>query len=207
MQGDMQMRTSTRWLAFAGGAALALTLGLAVVATGPPSTPAAADPAGGSVNRAVETGSVAGVPDAEMALLAPELERVAGGAQGALRQRLLRLGGRTLVHAEVTLDREGTLVTFHLDRGTVTAVGSASLSIAQAGGGARTLATSHATRVRKDRSKATLAGLAKGDAVVVLSKVESGTLIATFILVPVPKAAVPAGGRAPAATTSPQPEG
>ena len=201
------MRTSTRWLALAGGTALAVVTGLAAVATGPASITATAKPAAAPVDPVAGPASVTGAPDAELALLAPELERMASEAPGALRQRLLRLGGRNLVHAEAILDRNGTLVTFQLDRGTVTAVGSASLSIAQAGGGARTLATSDATRVRKDRTKAALASLAKGDVVVVLSKVEGGTATATFILVPAPKAAVPADGREPAATASPQPEG
>ena len=202
------MRTASRALAVAGAASLALVTGIAGVAIGAGLGPA--PDAGGAANPATATlpaPAVQGASDAELALLAPELERDAGADPGALRQRLIRAGGRNLVHAVITVDRKGALVTFQVDRGTVAAVGAGSLSIAQAGGLSQTVATTDATRVRKDRRKAALADLAKGDAVVVLSKVENGKAAATFVLVPVEKPVTPANGSGPAVSPVPQPQG
>jgi hypothetical protein len=202
------MRTATRALAVAGAATLALATGIAGMAIGvglgpTPIASRAADPA----PAALSTPELEDPSQAELALLAPELERDGGAGPGALRQRLIRVGGRNLVHAVVTVDRKGTLVTFQVDRGTVAAVGSGSLSIAQAGGGSAAIATIDATRVRKAGKKAAPADLAKGDTVVVLGRVENGRATATFILVPVEKPAKPSGGSGPASSPAPQPQG
>ena len=202
------MRTTTRTLAVAGAATLALVTSIAGVAIGAglgptPFAGGAADPA----PAARSTPELEDSSQAELALLAPDLERDGGAGPGALRKRLIHAGGRNLVHAVVTVDRKGTLVTFQVDRGTVASVGSGSLSIAQAGGGSETVATTDATRVRKDRKKAALADLAKGDTVVVLSKVENGKASATFVLVPVQKPAKPSSGSGPASSPAPQPQG
>ena len=81
-----------------------------------------------------------------------------------------------LVHGTLTVvDRDGKLVTYQLDHGTVSAVGTASITIAEAGGSSVTVSTTTATRVRKDAQPSTLAGLKVGDEVVVRSTVDGGT--------------------------------
>ncbi len=195
------MRNASRALAVAGAATLAVATGIGGLAIG-----SGLDPTADAAPAASAAPAAQDASDAELALLAPELERDAGAAPSTLRQRLIRAGGRNLVHGEITLDRKGTLVTFHVDRGTVTDVSSDSISIAQAGG-SRSVATTDATRVRKDRRKAALPELAKGDVVVVLSKVENGKATATFVLVPVEKPAAPSNGSGPAASPVPQPQG
>jgi hypothetical protein len=79
--------------------------------------------------------------------------------------------GRHVVHAVVTVDRDGELVTFQVDRGTIGAVGDGKLTISETGGGSVTVATNDQTRVRRDRKKITLADLNVGDGVYVISKV------------------------------------
>jgi hypothetical protein len=98
-------------------------------------------------------------------------------------------------------------VTFQVDRGTISAVGSGTLTITQAGGRSESVATADATRVRKGGKKASVGDLAKGDTVVVVSKVENGKATATFVLVPATKGGSPAKGTNPAATPAPQPQG
>lgn len=178
------MRIASRVLAVAGAASLAiatgfggLAVGAGLVGGGLPASPDLA-PA------AATDGDAASLVAGDLAVLAPELERAAGDPPGALRQRLLRLAGRNVVHAEVVVDRDGELVTFRLDRGTVSSVGSGTLSIAQAGGRSASVATTAETRVRRDRAKATLGDLESGDVAVVLSRVEGDTATAVFVLVP-----------------------
>jgi hypothetical protein len=181
------MRTSTRLLAITGAAALALTTGLAGIVVGA-GLPAPAAPAAQAPGAAQPP--AADISDIDLAslsqALAPDVaaDPAAAARLAALRQRLAGLRGRNLVHAEVTVDRNGTLVTLDVDHGTITAVGSGSLTIKQAGGGSRTIATSDATRVRKDRGKAALTDLATGDEVFVLGKVDGGKVTATLVVVP-----------------------
>lgn len=113
-----------------------------------------------------------------------------------LEGRLANVRGR-LVHGTLTvLDRDGKLVTYQLDHGTVTAVGSASLTIAEAGGSSVTLSTSTSTRVRKGAKPSTLAALEASDEVVVRSTVDGGSPTATVIVVPParPSVAAPSSG-------------
>ncbi len=214
------MRTASRALAVAGAATLALVTGIAGAALGAGlvSSPARdLDPAAQTapLTQALPlTGAAAGLAggtaqdptDAELALLAPELGDQAVAAPGARLQRLARVGGKNLVHAEIVIDRNGTLVTFQVDRGTVSTVGSGTLTIAEAGARSETVATADATRVRKDGKKAAVAALQKGDQVVVVSRVENGKATAAFILVPKPKDAAPSKGTNPA-TPAPKPQG
>jgi hypothetical protein len=212
------MRTASRTLAVAGAATLALVTGVAL-GTGLASSPAHEPiPAAQAVPMtqaapltevapalAGTTGQAA--TDAELALLAPELGNQAAAAPGARLRQLARVGGKNLVHAEVVVDRSGTLVTFQVDRGSVSAVGSGLLTIAEAGARSETVTTTGATRVRKDGKKASVAALAKGDQVVVVSRVENGKATAAFILVPKPKDAAPSKGTNPATTPVPKPQG
>jgi len=120
-------------------------------------------------------------------------------AGGAAALRLRQLLGRRMVHAEVVIDRgdEG-LVTVQADRGTIQAIGAGSLTIAQAGNRTATVATTEKTRVRKARAKATLADLAVGDQVLVLSRLDSGKAVAYLVVVPVVKTVRPAAAATPA---------
>lgn len=107
-----------------------------------------------------------------------------------LAERLANVRGH-LVHGMLTvLDREGTLVTYQLDHGTVSAIGGTSITIAEAGGSSVTVATTTATRVRKDAKPSTLASLKAGDEVVVRSTVDGGAATARLIVVPAAKPAV-----------------
>ena len=91
------------------------------------------------------------------------------------------------------LDRDGKLVTYQLDHGTVSAVGGGSITIAEAGGTSVSVATTAETRVRKGAKPATLADLKVGDEVVVRSTVSGGTATAKLVVVPPdsPAAAAP----------------
>ncbi len=97
-----------------------------------------------------------------------------------------------LVHGTVTvLDRDGKLITLQLDHGTIASIGDGSVTIAEAGGSNVTVATSAETRVRKDRAPSTLAALAVGDEVIVVSVIDGGVATARRIVVP-PAAPAPA---------------
>ena len=107
-----------------------------------------------------------------------------------LRNRLGDRGfgrfGRHLVHATVTVvGRDGGLVTLQFDHGTISAVDDAAITIAETGGANVTVATNDDTRVRKARKPATIADLAVGDEVFVVSVVEDGAATARGIVVPV----------------------
>ena len=112
-----------------------------------------------------------------------------------LRQWLAHPGrwGRHLVHSVVTVeDRNGNLLTFQFDHGTISAIGDDSISIAETGGATVTVATSDDTRVRKDKAPAKVSDLEVGDEVFVASKVEGGTATARGILVPAARPAADA---------------
>ena len=97
--------------------------------------------------------------------------------------RLLNVRGR-LVHGSLTvLDRDGKLVTYQLDHGTVSAIGGASITITESGGSNVTVSTSSTTRVRKDAKRATLTDLKAGDDVVVRSTVVGGSATANLVVV------------------------
>jgi len=200
-----------RWrIALTGSAVLVLAvagIGLASAAHPAPSTarpagaaaPASTDVAGAA---ALDTAAaldiaaaldVAGAPDAAPgtldaadleALLAPEL---AAGQAGQVAARLRPRLGPRVVHAEWIVDRgDAGLVTRQLDRGTVATTAGSSLAVAEAGGRSVTIATTDATRVRRNRAKAALTDLKVGDTVVVLSTVAGGKATANVIVVPAP---------------------
>ena len=94
------------------------------------------------------------------------------------------------------VDRDANLVTLQLDHGTVSSVGSDSITIAEAGGTSVTLATTAATQVRKERQPAPLADLEVGDEVGVRSIVDGGSVTARRVVVPAenPPGAAPSIG-------------
>ena len=100
--------------------------------------------------------------------------------------RLRRVAAwRHLVHATVVVDlpKKG-LTTIQLDRGTISAVTSTSLTIAEAGGGSVTVSLGSGTRVRRLASKAVVTDLKVGDAVFAMSKVEASGTNAYLVVVP-----------------------
>jgi hypothetical protein len=106
------------------------------------------------------------------------------GLRDRLQGRLANIR-RHLVHGTLTvLDRDGKLVTHQLDHGTVSAVGSASITIAEAGGSSVMVATTSETRVRKDAKASTLADLKTGDEVLVRSTVVGSSATANLVVVP-----------------------
>jgi hypothetical protein len=97
-----------------------------------------------------------------------------------------------LVHGSLTvLDRDGKLVTYQLDHGTVSAVGGSSLTIGEAGGSSVTVSTSTVTRIRKAARSATQVDLKVGDEVLVRSTVAGGSTTATLVIVLPPAPATP----------------
>ena len=88
----------------------------------------------------------------------------------------LRFRARGLiVHGTVTIDspKEG-LITVQVDGGTISAVDADSVTIAEKGGASVTVAIDGATRVRRERKRATPADLKVGDTVRVVSRVADG---------------------------------
>lgn len=113
-----------------------------------------------------------------------------------IQERIANVRGH-LVHGSLTmLDRNGKLVTYQLDHGTVSAVGDNSLTIAEAGGSSVTISTTSATRVRKGAKPAALTDLKTGDEILVRSTVVGGSASANLVVVvPVrPAPAAPSSG-------------
>ncbi len=109
-----------------------------------------------------------------------------------LMERVANVRGH-LVHGVVTMvDRDGKLVTYQVDHGTVSAIGSGSITIAEAGGSSVTVSTTTSTRVRREAKRSTLGGLKTGDEVVVRSIVDGGVASARLIIVPPARPAVAA---------------
>ncbi|HEX2756250.1 MAG TPA: hypothetical protein VHM48_12345 [Candidatus Limnocylindrales bacterium] len=108
------------------------------------------------------------------------------GERIAVRGQLRRLAAwRRLVHATVVVDlKAGGLTTIQLDHGTISAMTSTTLTIAEAGGGSVSVALGDETRVRRDGAKAAAADLRNGDEVFVMSKVEAGGASAYLVVVP-----------------------
>jgi len=97
------------------------------------------------------------------------------------RLRYLR---RHLVHAEITVtDRDGNLVQLQADHGTIQAVGATSLTIAEAGGGAVTVALNGDTIIRLGRDAGTTADLKIGAEVFVRSVVDDGAAVAHRVVI------------------------
>jgi hypothetical protein len=194
--------TIPRWrLALAAGALVvfgAVGGGFAQAAVAPSAPAAGTDSAAAAADGALLLDSLVLASDptsSGAALPVPLLgvrERLAGrvaGRFGNLRDHL--------VHGTLTvLDRDGKLVSYQLDHGTVSAIGSASITIAEAGGASVTVSTTAETRVRKDSNPSTLANLKTGDEVVVRSTVDGGSATARLVVVPpaMPAITSPSGG-------------
>jgi hypothetical protein len=202
------MSIASRSLALAGGAALlvgVLGAGIAVgagasagptapisaaapgaAATSAAAASAATDPTATEVDALLAAFDQAGAPG-PADLSAPEASPRPAAKPG---ERILQFARwKQLVHATLTVDRpDAGLQTFNLDRGTITALSTGSMTLGQAGGSSVTLTTDTRTRVREGRGKATLADLKSGDKVVVVSLVD-GTGPARAILVFVPPTA------------------
>jgi hypothetical protein len=112
-------------------------------------------------------------------------ERVSSGAVAGPDIELRHLRPfRHLVHGTVTFDHpDRGLITIQLDGGSISAVDSDSLAIAEAGGAAVTVAVNDETRVRLDGQRASVGELATGQIVRVVSRVgDGGTATARWIL-------------------------
>jgi hypothetical protein len=104
------------------------------------------------------------------AVAQPAAHADAGAARLGFRPRL----GRHVVHAVITVERDGKLATFQVDRGTIGSIGDGKLTVSEAGGTSVTVATNDQTRVRRDGKKITLSDLKSGDDVYVISQASSG---------------------------------
>src|SRR5512146_2516550 len=160
------MRIPTWRLALTGGAVIVLAvagIGFAA-ASSAPSAPAADVAAAGPTAGPDAAGPLAGLRD-----------RLGAG-------RLLRIG-RQLVHADVTVNRNGQLVNVQLDHGTVQSIGGGKLTIAEAGGTTVTISTDDATKVHLGRTAGKLGDVKVGAEVFVRSIVDGGNAVAKGILV------------------------
>jgi hypothetical protein len=117
-------------------------------------------------------------------------ETVAPSTTSSSGDRADRLGfrprlGRHVVHAVVTVERDGALLTFQVDRGTVASIAGGKLSVSEKGGASVTIATNEQIRVRRDGKKIALTDLKSGDEVYVISQVPaSGDPVAIRIAAP-----------------------
>ena len=164
------MRIPTWRLVLTGGAVAILAaagLGFAAASNTPTAAPA-------SVTNAASTA-------------APNAGPAAGSRDGVRAGRLLRIG-RRLVHAEVTVNRDGQLVNLQLDHGTVQSIGDGKVTIAEFGGSTVTVSTDDTTKVHLGRTPGKLADVKVGAEVFVRSLVDGSTTLAKGILV-VPVAA------------------
>ena len=168
------MRIPT-WRLMLTGAAIVVLAALGVGLVAASSNPPAAQPA----------------PAAAAPSTAPDSSAPAGGT---LRARLAaRLGqalaarplAKRLVHATVTVtDKDGNLVTFQLDHGTIAAIGGGSLTIDEAGGSSVTVSTDANTVVRLGggAGKGTLGDLKVGDQIFVQSRLTESSALAKHVL-------------------------
>jgi hypothetical protein len=168
------MRIPTWRLAFTGGTILvllALGIGFVAASGNAPSTPAGAALAASTA-----------APDASAKPDRPDhhgFKAWFGGRAGRLAL------AKHLVHATATFtDKDGSLVTIQLDHGTVQAIGSGSLTIAEAGGSTQTVSTDDKTDVYVGREEGSLSDLEVGDTIFVQSRVDGGTLAKRILKVP-----------------------
>jgi hypothetical protein len=175
-----------RTLLVAGIALLTLVaaIGIARGTAAPPTTPPAPVPLAALPAQAtadLDPDLAAGLD----AILAVDQKSTAPGGAGP-RGKLRRLAAsRTLVHATVVVDlKKGGLTTIQLDHGTISAVGTATITISEAGGGSVTVGFGADSRVRRNGAKAAVTDLRTADEVFVMSKVEAGGTTAYLVVVP-----------------------
>lgn len=103
--------------------------------------------------------------------------------EGVLDGRLGRKLARHVIHAEITMDHpELGIITIALDRGTIRAIGAASLTIAEADGRTVVIKTDDETRVRVGRERGSLDDLAVGDEILVRSRLDGGMTLAKLVI-------------------------
>jgi Cu/Ag efflux protein CusF len=167
------MRIPTWRLVLTGGAIvllLALGIGFAAASTGgAPASNTAALPA------STDGPTSSGAPDHPRSGIGHFLKDHAG-----------RVGfGKHLVHVTATFtDKDGKLVTIEIDHGTVQAIGTGTLTIAEAGGTTVTVSTDTDTKVWVGRDAGKLSDLKTGDTVFVQSRVDGSTLAKRILEVP-----------------------
>ncbi len=167
------MRIPTWRLALTGGAIVVLlTLGIGFVA--------ASGAAPTALNQPVVAASTA--PDASAKPDGADHPRL----KAWLGSRLGKLAAaRHLVHVTATFtDKDGNLVTVQVDHGTIQAIGSGSLAIAEAGGSTVTVSTDDTTDVYLGREEGKLSDLKVGDTVFVQSRIDGSTLAKRILRVP-----------------------
>lgn len=165
------------------GAGLVFAADPADPPAGPPAGAPAVDPFGGPLDipgLGPLLGEGPGAPGAQApgAAGAPDGQR-----QRPLRRPLERM--QRLIHVEATVDLpDKGIVTLAVDHGTISAIGSGTISVKEKDGRTVTLKTTDATKVRKGRDPATLKDLKVGDEVIVMSRLEDGSFVAGRIGVP-----------------------
>ena len=167
------MRIPTWRVALTGGAIivlLAVGIGLVAASSGGTSAPSSL------------TAASSPAPDASAKPDRPDRPRLRawlGGRLGHLRV------AKHLVHVTATFtDKDGALVTIQVDHGTIQAIGTDSLTIAEAGGSSVTVSTDAKTDVYIGREEGALGDLKVGDTVFVQSRVDGGTLAKRILKIP-----------------------
>lgn len=172
--------SSPRWrLAIVAGTLIILsTVGVGLAEAAPASATA---PSAG----AAPTAAIGGVTATDQQ--PPSIGERLRALGDRLGDRVFGRFGKNLVHGTVTfVDRDGALVTVQFDHGTIAAIESDAITIAETGNSSVTVAAGEETKVRKERKRASLADLAFGDEVFVVSIVDDGAATARRIVVPVP---------------------
>ena len=180
--------TIQRWrLALIGGALVVLGAvggGLVQASTAPATSIGAVDAdaaAASTANDALLLDAVALLSDPTSSGAAVPAQLL--GLRDRIQQRIANLRGH-LVHGTVTVvDRDGKLVTAQLDHGTLSAIGSSSITIAEAGGSSVTVSMASETRVRTGAARGSLSDLKTGDEVLVRATVSGSTATANLIIV------------------------
>ncbi len=186
LRGTIPLLAAGLVLAVAAGAGFALGAGRS------PSANASDLVAARDVGTSADQADAGSASDLDAALIAAALAADPLGAAdtaglGKLRQGLGLLRGRAIVHVEAVVEtRANGIQTFSLDHGTVGAVSSTSITLAEAGGRSATIALDSATRFRaRGKSAVTAADVAPGAEVFVLSKKSGpGWLGLRVLLVP-----------------------
>jgi len=141
---------------------------------------------------------VLGAVEPEAELERDQLQRLARQDADRLRatvtgDELREFARANLAHSKVPRDYhvvvdlpKTDLTTIQVDHGTISVVGSTSLTIAEKGSTTATVSLGKDTRVRRNGTKAAVGDLKTGDEVFVMSKVESGGTVAYLVIVAKP---------------------